>query len=162
MKKQTWLNAAVVVAITLLAFFGGIKYQESRQTNLLSQFGNGFGNNLNRTNSRGAWQNPNQQNQLFQKGGRIGNSARPISGEIISADNQSITIKQTDGSSRIIFFSDKTSINKNVAADKDDLKIGEKVMVIGQLEADGSVVAQIINLDPNLKGNLPNKNNLKY
>jgi len=158
MKKQTWLNAAVVVAITLLAFFGGIKYQESRQTNLPSQFGNGLGNNLNRTNSRGAWQN-NQQNQLFQKGGRIGNSVRPISGEIISADNQSITIKQTDGSSRIIFFSDKTSINKNVAADKDDLKTGEKVMVIGQLEADGSVVAQIINLDPNLKGNLPNKNN---
>lgn len=73
---------------------------------------------------------------------------RPVAGEIISADDKSITVKLTDGSSKIVLLSDKTSINKASEVSKTDLKVGEKVSVFGQTNSDGSVTAQNIQLNP--------------
>ncbi len=127
------MKNTIIVAILVLivagggGFFGGMKYQQSKQPNF-RQFGG-------------------------QQGQRTGNGTdragfRPVSGEIISADDKSITVKLTDGSSKIVLYSDKTEINKAGTATKEDLKTGEKVMVVGTQNTDGSVTAQNIQLNP--------------
>jgi len=127
-------NKNLIIMILLLvivgggAFFAGMKYQ---QRNVARQF---FG----------------------QMGGRQGVSTnrlgfRPVNGEIIAADEKSITVKLQDGSSKIVIVSETTQINKAEQATKEDLKIGEKVAVFGQENSDGSLTAQNIQINPLLR-----------
>jgi hypothetical protein len=69
-----------------------------------------------------------------------------ISGSIIAADDSSITIKTSDGSSKIVLISDSTSISKTEDASKSDLITGEEVMVTGTSNEDGSVTATRVSL----------------
>lgn len=78
---------------------------------------------------------------------------RPINGEIISADEKSVTVKLADGSSKIILLSDKTEVNKAETGSVKDLKTGEKVMIVGQDNTDGSVNATSIQLNPMVRKN---------
>jgi len=130
-------NKNLIIMILLLvivgggAFFAGMKYQQSKQRNVARQF---FG----------------------QMGGRQGVSTnrlgfRPVNGEIIAADEKSITVKLQDGSSKIVIVSETTQINKAEQATKEDLKIGEKVAVFGQENSDGSLTAQNIQINPLLR-----------
>ncbi|MBI4009281.1 hypothetical protein HY357_03540 [Candidatus Roizmanbacteria bacterium] len=133
MKNQSLFIS--VLALLLVAggsFFAGTKYQESKRSNLRTQFGN---------------------NQTGRFGGQFPAGAnrsgfRPIAGEIISADDKSITVKLQDGSSKIILLSDKTEINKAEKATKTDLKTGVQVAVFGNENSDGSITAQNIQLNP--------------
>jgi len=59
-----------------------------------------------------------------------------------------ITVKLEDGSSKIILLSEKTSINKASEGSITDLTAGEKVAVFGTTNADGSVTAQNIQINP--------------
>lgn len=127
-------NIIVVLLIIIVgsgAFYGGIKYQQSKQRNVFSQA----------AGQRGA-----NRNGQGLGGNRQG--FRPVNGEIISADDKSITVKIQDGSSRIVFLSDKTILNKADEAEKTDLKVGEKVAVFGTDNSDGSVTAQNIQINP--------------
>lgn len=131
-------NKNIVIAILILiivaggTFFAGMKYQQSKQPAFLRQLngqpGQRTGSGQNRT------------------------GFRPVSGEIVSSDTNSITVKLQDGSSKIVILSDKTEINKAATGSKEDLKKGERVMVIGQDNTDGSVTAQSIQLNPVLRG----------
>lgn len=112
-------------------FLGGVKYQQSKSPQSFRQFGQMMGD------PRIA---PGQ-------GRAMGTSFRPVNGEILSADDKSITVKLPDGSSKIVIFSDKTVINKVTPVQKSDLKTGDKVTVLGTQNSDGSVTAQSIQLD---------------
>lgn len=127
-------NIVIVVLIVVFAgagFFAGMKYQQSKQPAFSRQFSG-------------------QQGTRVGQGNRLG--FRPVNGEIIGVDEKSITVKMQDGSSKIVLFSDKTEINKATEATKDDLKDGEKVMVIGQENSDGSITANSIQI-----GSLPGR-----
>jgi len=124
--KQLIITIVLILVFSAASFYGGLKYQQNKKPAFTRQFGNA---------GRAG------QNQL-----RAG--ARNINGEIISADSKSITVKLTDGSSKIVVLSDSVTINKAETATKDDLKVGEKVMVFGQDNSDGSVTAQNIQLNP--------------
>jgi len=133
--KNNILVIIVIVAIVAsgAAFFGGMKYQESKRP----QFGNGQG----------------PRNQFQQgAGARQGQGFRPVSGEIISQDDKSITVKLQDGSSKIVILSETTSINKAEQGSKEDLKTGEQVAVFGTENSDGSVTAQNVQLNPQFRG----------
>ena len=130
MKKENLKILLIILALVIgggVGFFAGMKYQQSKQQSVARQF-------------------------LGQMGGRQGTANRlgfrPVNGEIISADEKSITVKLQDGSSKIVIISETTQINKAEQATKEDLKVGEKVAVFGQENSDGSVTAQNIQINP--------------
>lgn len=71
-----------------------------------------------------------------------------VSGEIVSSDDKSVTVKKEDGSTKIVYFSDSTSLLKSDKTDKSNLKTGEKVTVDGSSNQDGSIAAQSIQIQP--------------
>ncbi|PIP15121.1 hypothetical protein COX47_01425 [Candidatus Roizmanbacteria bacterium CG23_combo_of_CG06-09_8_20_14_all_35_49] len=137
MNKQI-ITIIIAIAVGALSFFGGMKYQESKSVN------NRFGANLQ--NMRGQQNGQTGQSQT-RRGG-----FRPVMGEIINQDENSITVKLVDGSSKIVLLSEKTTYNKAETATKTDLKKGERVNVFGTENTDGSVTAQNIQLNPLLNG----------
>lgn len=127
MKNNTITIGFVVLFVAGISFFSGMKYQE---------------------NKRPAF---NRQSALDMRRTQNGNN-RPINGEILSSDEKSITVKQMDGSSKIVLLTSTTTLNKASGAAKSDLKVGEKVNVFGVTNADGSVTAQNIQLNPQVRG----------
>lgn len=132
----------IIVMVTLVVgaggFFAGMKYQQSK--NPAGRFGNFQGVRNGNFGPRGT----------SLPGGRQG--LRPVSGEIISSDDKSITVKLQDGSSKIVLLTDITTINKSSEGTKPDLKTGEKVAVFGTENPDGSVTAQNVQLGQDTRG----------
>lgn len=126
----------ITIGVGALAFYGGIQYQLNINT-----------------------QQPTGRNFMGQQGvGRTGmmssrrmGNGQPVSGEIISIDADSLTVKMIDGSSRIVLLNNKTIYNKTASVEKNELKIGEKVGVFGTLNSDGSVSAQNVQLNPQFR-----------
>lgn len=120
---------AAALIIGGAAFFGGMKFQESKAS---AQGGdhNQFGRNGQRFGQRGS------------------GNFQPVRGEITSSDASSITVKMQDGSSKIVLLSDSTSITEATASSKQSLIVGKQVLVIGSNNSDGSVTAQNIQLNP--------------
>ena len=115
-----------------------MKYQESKRPVFTRGSGNGSA-----TGGRNGGQFGGGQNR---------SGFRPVAEEIIGSD--SITVKLQDGSSKIVLLSEKTEINKADQAKKDELTVGERVAVFGQENADGSVTAQNIQLNPIMRGGI--------
>ena len=86
------------------------------------------------------------KNGTASGGNMGGGSNRPMSGEITAVDDSSITIKSTDGSSKIVMLSDSTTVSKMETSTKGELKVGETVNVIGITASDGTVNATSIQL----------------
>ena len=120
----------IAVVIGLLGFFSGLKYSQSKiaanRQNLFRQMREGT----------------NGQNM----GRRF--SGRPVSGEIVSYDENSITVKMPDGQSKIVLLNDTTQINQATAASQANLQKGVQVAVFGSENSDGSMTAQNIQLNP--------------
>ncbi|MFH1833180.1 MAG: hypothetical protein ABH816_03390 [Candidatus Levyibacteriota bacterium] len=127
----------IVVAIVIAAgsFFGGMQYQKSRNTSFL---GGGFGQG---------------QNGGFRQGaGSASQNFRPINGEILSIDDKSMTVKLADDSSKIVILASGCAYLKTSEAAKSDLKVGEKVTVLGTQNSDGSVTAQNVQIGSAIRG----------
>lgn len=117
------------------AFYGGLKYAQTKNT-----FNRGAGNFANLT--------PEQRQERFggqMRGGATRNSGL-ISGEILSKDEKSITVKLSDGGSKIVFYSDTTTIGKIIDGASSDLEVGKQITVVGAANGDGSLTAQSIQL----------------
>jgi hypothetical protein len=153
MNMNKYMRVLVPVAVGVVAlgggFFGGIKYQQHKT---------GSGRpNLQAFQNMGGRSGGNQQ---FRAGGGTGAGFRPmggsqangnfISGQIISADDKSITVKAADGSSKIVFYAPSTQTQKTVSASSTDLQVGANVVVTGQSNSDGSLTAQDIQIRPDM------------
>ena len=86
--------------------------------------------------------------QTAQRKTQFGGSA---SGEILSIDDKSITIKTRDGGSRIILFASTTPIYKSVTGTGADLKVNTQISTFGKSGSDGSIVAESIQIVDSLK-----------
>lgn len=139
MKKNnsTLITIILVIVVASAAFFGGMKYQQNAQANGFRQFQSGQGQRLGMMGQGG--------------NGASRNGFRPVSGDIISTSDNSITVKLSDGSTKIVILSDKTVVDKTSTASKSDLKVGEKVSAFGTANSDGSVTAQNIQLNPQIR-----------
>lgn len=130
--------AIIGIVVAIAASFGGFKYGQSKST-VSAAAGRNFSGASNFAGGRRA------------PGGSTGfggAGANAITGEIIASDATSITVKLRDGGSKIIFFSSSTPVTKTAAGTKNDLKIGESILIMGAANEDGSVNAQSIQLRP--------------
>ena len=136
MKKEWIITIVLVVVVGVGAFFGGMQYQKMQRNTFFAE-------------GTGMMQNGGQR--FFRAGGN-GNGSfgnmRPVRGEIISNDDNSITVKMSDGSTKIIVVSAKTIISQATTGSKNDLQQGKQVLVIGTQNSDGSVTAQDIQINP--------------
>lgn len=131
-KNNLILMIIVAVAVGGLAFWGGVQYQKRQIGNFRSD------------------QPANIRGQLKEMPERSGTQlGRAVNGEIISVDDETITIKTQEDDTRIVIFSDLTRINKTNEGSIADLQIGEQVMVVGAEDTSGVVTAQNISIGEN-------------
>ena len=138
MKKTLLIVIVVAVVVGAGAFYGGMKYGQSKITANISRLG--FQNGQMGVSGTGSLN------------GTVGNRAGGgfVTGEIISKDDKSITVSIQNGGSKIVFFSDTTKITKSTDGLVGDLATGKEVQVTGTVNSDGSVTAQTIQLRPNI------------
>ncbi|MBI3887854.1 hypothetical protein HY310_02190 [Candidatus Microgenomates bacterium] len=125
MKNQQIVTVLVLAIVAgAVGFFGGMQYQKSQTpVPVLNQF---------RRNGGGLGQN-NTNNAV-------------VRGEITAADDNSVTIKINDGSSKIVLLAPTTTITEATTAAKTELSTGKQVTIFGVTNTDGSVTAQNVQL----------------
>ena len=117
-------NSIVVIGIVAIVFagggfFGGMKYQQTKTPQ-------------------------------FPRGQQVRNRAQGgmVTGTILSVDATSMTVKLVDNSSKIVVLSGSTTYAKSAEGSQTDLKVGDRVNAFGTTNADGSVTAQSIQINP--------------
>ena len=120
----------LIIIVGVVAFYSGMKYTSGKQSALSAAARQRFGQN-------GAL--ANQQN---------GTSA--VNGQVVSKNDQSMTVQLRDGSSKIVFYSGSTEVSKFVAGTASDLVPGANVMIGGTTNSDGSFTAQSVQIRPNV------------
>ena len=145
-KKFLVMTIIIVIIVGTGAFYGGTIYEKgslSKQGLLRSASGGQGGSNQpGRPGGRafGGGQGGN--------GGPNGGQGDFTSGQVMSKDDKSITIKTRDGGSKIVFFSDSTTIGKSVSGVSSDLANGQQVMASGKTNPDGTLTADNIQIRP--------------
>jgi len=132
-------NSALIVILALLVgggagFFGGMQYQKSQRPS--------FGQFAGARGGSGA------------NGARLRNG-NGAAGTILSVDNNSITVKMTDGSSKIVLLTTTTAIDKAATASAVDLTVGERVSAFGTTNTDGSITATNVQINPVMRTPTP-------
>jgi len=133
--------AVVVVAIGVGAFFGGraatggtpspaaamkvLQNLTTEQRAALTQSGGGTGTATGAPSGTGP----------------EGAGSNMTSGSIVSSDANSMTIKLTDGSTKIVLYADSTTISVSKDGSSSDLTAGQEVRVNGTTNSDGSITA---------------------
>ncbi len=135
MKKNLIITIVVVIVVGVAAFYGGTVFGKTKNT---------AAPNFNGANFRGVV----GQNSNGPARGAMGAGNRGAIGQILSADDKSITISLTSGGSKIIFFSSATKVSKTVEGTTTDLKTGENIIATGTTNSDGSVSATDIQIRP--------------
>jgi len=131
MSKNVIISAVLVVVVLVgVSFYGGIKYGQSKKPVIDRT-------NFGQRNTQMMGNNP-------QGGGRILGGL--VSGEVLSIENNSLTIKSQDGGSRIVFLSASTTINKMAEGNLKDISVGSNVSVNGSSNTDNSINAQMIQI----------------
>jgi len=142
--KKNIIIGSIVVLVAAASFYGGMLYSAKGKTGPsdfsqnLSQGRNNMGSGARRGGA--------------QSGGGL------VNGSILSQDDKSLTVKLSDGGSKIIFLSSSTQIMKMASSSKDQLLPGNNLMITGSANADGSVLAQTIQIRPEI---VPGFNGLK-
>lgn len=129
-QKSKHMIMMIVAMLVIAVVCGGVGYKigsKMSQLKRTAQFA-------------GMRQQGGQRNQMMKIGGRA------VNGEILSVDANGVTVKLADGSSKIVLMSDKTVVNKAEVAKITDLKTGNKVMIFGTENSDGSVSANNVQL----------------
>jgi hypothetical protein len=127
----------LVIVFAAAGFFGGVTYQKSKAPSVAGGAGGRFGGR-----GFGGGQGG------FGGGGAAGGAQRmtPINGQIVSSGNNTITVKLSDGSSKIVDLTAQTMINKSTKGSTSDLTSGQQVTAFGITNSDGSITAQAVNV----------------
>lgn len=124
------IGLVIITAVVIAGgggFWAGVKYQSTKISRVM----------LNAPNGNGAM----FRTRTGERGG-----SRPVSGEILAVEEKSLTVKLPDGSTKLVFTGDSTVINKAAEISLSELQTGERVMILGTENSDGSLTATAINL----------------
>ncbi len=144
MNNKIIVGIVAVVLIAGGAFYGGMLYGQS--STLSSSAGGRFGSSAG-----------SQRAARFAGGAAGGSGSMFITGDIIAAGPQSITLQLSNGStttpaaatgSKIVFLNSSTPIMKTAAGSLQDLNVGTHVVVTGATNPDGSIQAQDVQIRP--------------
>jgi len=128
MKTKIISGVVIVVAVSGLSFYGGMKYQSTKGVASIGQFAG-------------------MRNGQLQ-GARGGAGGGFISGEVLSKDDKSVTVKTQNGGSSIAFYSPTTAIEKAASGSWADIIVGKTITIRGTQNSDGTYTAQTIQLTP--------------
>ena len=147
MSNQKIVIACVITAVLAggVGYVGGVKMSPLKRSVMFNsrsgQTMNLRNNNQNNQNGKGITNAPN----MMGRGGAI-------TGEVIAKDNKSLTIKMSDGSSKIVIISDKTIYRMASESSLDKIEVGTKVATFGDSNSDGSTTATSIEINPAMMG----------
>lgn len=149
------MTVIVGIVLALAGFGGGIFFQKSQDslkglsgTELQKKMTSlGLGASSTSTNTR-LNINGRSFGAGFPGGGNFGGRGGFVSGEIVSADATSITVKDSTGSTKVVYYSGTTTIDKTVTGAAADLTVGLNVTTNGTSNSDGSVAATTIQIRP--------------
>ena len=138
MKKNLILILIALIIVGVGGFFGGMKYGQSQALKNLT---------------------PEKMREIFQqRGGPLftrnqgqGQRIGFLSGQVISKDEKSLTIKLPDGSTKIVFISQSTQVLKATEGSIEDIEIGKEISVTGTQNEDKSLTARTIQISPRLQ-----------
>jgi hypothetical protein len=131
MNKQIAIYAAIFIVAAGGGFMGGMKYQQSKTPASVA----------GRTGAGGAGG--------FGGGGRRfggANGGSFVNGQVLSKDNNSITVKNMAGGSQIVILGSSTQYRKAVDGTATDVIVGGAVTVTGTTNSDGSLTAQSVQI----------------
>lgn len=140
--KKIIVGVVACVLIAAVSFWSGMSYGKSKSSI------NSFANRQGSFNQNGSGQNGGR---MMGQNTRGGNGGGFTSGEVLSMDATSMTIKLRDGGSRIVLWSPSSKVEKTVEGSISDVAVGKSVMVTGTTNADGSVSATSIQMRPELQ-----------
>lgn len=136
MKNIKPIVPVILILVGLgVGFFGGFEYRNYQIKKLGTRVLGANGTRFVAGRNGGQ----NGQGMMFRGG---------VAGSIISIDAGSMTVKLTDGSTKIVLFSGSTTYANTVSATQSDLKTGDNVLVIGSTNSDGSVTATNVQINP--------------
>ncbi|PIW75403.1 MAG: hypothetical protein CO002_02185 [Candidatus Portnoybacteria bacterium CG_4_8_14_3_um_filter_44_10] len=167
MNNKTSIFLSIIITAVIVgggAFYGGIKYNQSKSVASLQNLQNmsaeqrqqAFGQMRNGVNSGGTAGTARVAN-----GGQGGGGF--VKGSIISKDDKSVTVElssptqnaggnaTTPSGSKIVLLSDSTEITKSAAGSVGDLQAGQQISVNGTQNQDGSITASSIQISPTTK-----------
>ena len=128
--------AVVVIAVGVGCFFGG---RATVSTTAKVPAGFPTSGAMSGSGAQGAY------GAYAGRGGRGGGNM--VIGSIIANDGTTITVKTSNGSTKIVMFSGSTTISKTETGSASDLTVGQEVTVSGSTDsATGTVTASTISV----------------
>ena len=143
--KNTYLITGLIAVVAAgAAFTGGSAYQKHKDslTGISAQALPGKLQELGYAPEGGAIGFGNRGGA-----GRRGTGA-PIIGQIINKDDQSVTVKLQDGSTKTVYVSASTAVGLTVAGSAINLAVGKQITANGTANSDGSLAASSIQIRP--------------
>ncbi len=140
-KKQIIIAVIVLVLVGGISFYSGYAVGQSSASGKGGRSGQTFGPN-------GAGGMMGGANGIRNGRPGQGGAMTLVSGEVLSKDATSITLKLRDGGSKIIFVATSTAVQKTVSGTVLDLVIGNQITASGPANPDGSINAVTINQRP--------------
>lgn len=125
-------------------FYGGMQYQKS-QTSAQTSGVRGSFSEMTDENMR--QRVPNGEIPQGFDPSNQGNFRGGVSGKIIAKDEESITVKMEDGSSKIVFIDEDTKINLMSEGIEENLKEEVTVSAMGEENEDGSIEARSVQIN---------------
>lgn len=137
MNKNAWfiksVYAIIVVIVVALAAFVGYKVYHRIQ--IQQSFGRSAGGQTSGLGNQ-------QEGTIPQSGDLCGGTGG--NGQIVSLGDKVLTLKLNNGNNRIIHLTNQTTIKTSInspSASESDLKIGDRVTLMGGPNSDGSFTA---------------------
>lgn len=132
MNKTASISIVLIIAALGLGFFGGMEYQMHKTRTFSFGSANFTGGGRFR--------------QVFNGSGQDKQNFIPLRGQVVSTDNNTLTLKLTDGSTKLVILSGSTVFQKMSTASAADLKKGTTITVVGKQDTGGTLTAQNVSI----------------